>query len=114
MLTTKSGVQREIAEAATHRLITVMTLPRALSPYSSILLYTPMCSMTLTMASGVQGRIDLTVPAGGVSETAFLPLTGSGSGTCEAGRGLSETGWMNRMLVSVRFSHTAVHARGWE
>jgi len=82
----------------TYRLMTVMTLPRALSPYSSILLYTPMCSSTLTIASGVQGKMDLTVPAGGVSETVFLPLMASGSVTCDAGRGLSVTGWMKRML----------------
>lgn len=76
-----------------------MTFPRARSPYSSILLYTPMCSRTLTIASGVQGRIDLTVPGGGASETALgLALVGKGSATCEAGGGRRVTGLMNRML----------------
>lgn len=48
-------------------LITVMTFPLARSPYSNILLYTPRCSRTLTIASGVHGRIDLTVPGGAAS-----------------------------------------------
>lgn len=48
-------------------LITVITFPLALSPYSSILLYTPRCSRTLTIAKGVHGRMDLTVPDGAES-----------------------------------------------
>lgn len=53
----------------TYRLITVTVFPYARSPYGRILLYTPMCSRHLTMARGVQGKMDLTVPAGGWSST---------------------------------------------
>lgn len=46
------------------------THPRARSPYANNLLYTPTNSSTLTIASGVQGRTDLTVPGGGRSSFA--------------------------------------------
>lgn len=54
----------------TYRLMTVTVFPYARSPYGRILLYTPICSSDLTTASGVQGRMDLTKPAGGSSFTA--------------------------------------------
>jgi hypothetical protein len=47
------------------RLITVTVLPYARSPYVNILLYTPTCSRHLTIARGVQGMMDFTVPGGG-------------------------------------------------
>lgn len=37
--------------------------PYARFPYGRILLYTPICSRHLTIASGVHGRIDFTVPS---------------------------------------------------
>ena len=44
--------------------MTVTVLPYARSPYVSILLYTPTYSRHLTIARGVQGIIDFTLPAG--------------------------------------------------
>lgn len=74
-----------------------MTFPLARSPYANILLYTPRCSSTFTIANGVQGKIDLTVPSGGVSSVRLvLPLRGVGR--WDAGRGLSVRGEMNRVL----------------
>ena len=59
----------EIQNKGAHLLTTVMTFPLARSPYASILLYTPRCSNTLTIARGVHGKMDLTVPSGAVSES---------------------------------------------
>lgn len=82
-----------------HRLMTVMTLPRALSPYSSSRLYTPRCSSTLTIASGVQGKIDLTVPGGAGSSAPGPDLGGlRGWGKWEAGMGRRVSGEMWRIL----------------
>jgi hypothetical protein len=51
------------------------------------------------MASGVHGRIDLTVPSGGVSRLAEgLDFEGMGVGRCDDGRGRKVSGWMNRTL----------------
>lgn len=47
--------------------MTVTVFPYARSPYGKILLYTPMFSRHFTIASGVQGRMDLMWPGGGVS-----------------------------------------------
>lgn len=50
------------------------------------------------MASGVHGRIDLTVPSGGVSRAEGLVFEGMGVGRCDDGRGRNVRGWMNRTL----------------
>jgi hypothetical protein len=84
----------------THRLITVITLPRARSPYSSILLYTPRCSSTLTIAKGVQGKTDFTVPSGVCSSVPGLVV--KGIGRWEGGGGRWVKGDMKRMLEAVR------------
>lgn len=76
--------------------MTVMTFPLALSPYRNILLYTPKCSNTLTIASGVQGRMDLTVPSGPSSVS--FPL--GAWALADAGIGLRVMGEMNRSLFS--------------
>ncbi len=50
------------------------------------------------MASGVHGKMDLTVPSGGMSSPAAEPAPLSGVGRCDAGGGRSVIGEMNRML----------------
>lgn len=75
--------------------MTVITFPLALSPYRNILLYTPKCSRTLTIASGVHGSTDLTVPSGPSSESFDF---GGGDGRLASGIGLRVTGEMNRTL----------------
>ena len=80
-----------------YRLMTVMTFPRARSPYSSILLYTPICSSTLTIASGVHGKIDLTVPSGACSPMSGFVVNTTG-GRVPGGGGLRVSGEMKRML----------------
>lgn len=77
----------------TRRFITVMVRPYARSPYGKIVLYTRTYSRHLTIASGVQGMIDLTVPGGGWSVSA-VPVAG-GRGEREERR---ELGTINRML----------------
>ena len=52
--------------------MTVIVFPYALSPYGNNLLYTPTYSRDLTIASGVQGIIDLTIPGGGCSTSAAV------------------------------------------
>ena len=81
----------------THRLMMVMTLPLALSPYSSNPLYTPRCSSTLTTANGVHGRTDLTVPSGASSWRPFV-LVAEGMGVWGGVGGRREIGEMKRML----------------
>jgi len=49
--------------------MTVIVFPYALSPYPSRVLYTPMNSRHFTIANGVHGIMDLTVPLGGISES---------------------------------------------
>ena len=79
------------------RLITVTTFPRALSPYSNILLYTPKCSSTLTIASGVQGRMDLMVP-GGAGSSVPGKEGFEGVGRWEEGMGRRVRGETKRIL----------------
>lgn len=70
-----------------------MVLPYARSPYVSILLYTPIFSRHFTIARGVQGRIDLTMPGGGCS----VSVVGIGAveGTTDEVR---DFGSINRIL----------------
>ena len=75
--------------------MTVITFPLALSPYRNILLYTPKCSRTLTIAKGVHGNIDLTVPSGPSSESLDF------GGRWASGIGLRVTGEMNRTLYKL-------------
>jgi hypothetical protein len=56
------------------------------------------------MANGVHGRMDFTVPGGGVSDSSVVDLVvdGSGVGRWDGGMGRRVDGEMNRMLL--RFS----------
>lgn len=73
--------------------MTVTVLPYARSPYGRILLYTPTYSRHFTIASGVQGMMDLTIPSGGTSpsivEVASEPTESVVS---------RDSGFKNRML----------------
>lgn len=89
------SIVTEIMEESTHRLIIVTVLPYARSPYFNIVLYTPMCSRHFTIASGVHGRMDLTNPGGGSSESA-----GSVAAGCCVTAERREEGSMKRMLQS--------------
>ena len=71
-----------------------MILPYALSPYGNILLYTPKYSRHFTIAKGVQGRIDLTIPEVGSSGTVGVSEAPAG-GVVEERK---DFGSMNRML----------------
>jgi hypothetical protein len=81
------------------------THPLALSPYFNNLLYTPTYSNTLTMANGVHGRMDFTVPGGGASDSSVVDFVvdGSGVGRWDGGMGRRVDGEMNRMLLSAFF-----------
>ena len=72
--------------------------PYALSPYGRILLYTPTCSRDLTIARGVQGMMDLTVPGGGVS-LSIAVLSGAAAEEVEEDES-RDCGAMNRMLAT--------------
>ena len=79
--------------------MTVTVRPYARSPYSSNLLYTPTYSRHLTIAKGVHGRIDLTIPFGRLSSFRFLADSASRPVVDEISAAESnERGEMNRML----------------
>lgn len=94
---TTSDLLSALLGEGTYLLITAIVFPRARSPYSKSLLYTPMCSRTLTMARGVQGRMLLHVPGGASSSSPGL-RGAMDVGRWEAGMGLRVKGEMKRML----------------
>jgi len=74
--------------------MTVIVRPYARSPYGKSALYTPMRSRAFTTASGVQGKIDLTVPGGGTSS-----LSGAGVCASDGEDAKRDFGSRYRMLV---------------
>jgi hypothetical protein len=81
----------------TDRLMTVTIRPYARSPCGNKLLYTPEYSRTLTIASGVQGMIDLTIPGGAWSPHAGTEAAEAAGGPTEESK---YCGSMNRMLYA--------------
>jgi hypothetical protein len=72
--------------------MTVTVFPYARSPYGKILLYTPNPSRVFTTAKGVQGKMDFSVPGGGLSS--FVGRGKSAGGTAD----MSELGFTNLTL----------------